>query len=265
MEGGFLLSTFASYQAITRNITTSLASTAAEPSVKNATNYYLANIGKAKTVDDFINNYQLFSYAMTAFGLGSMTYAKGLIRQLLTGGITDPKALANQLTDPRYKAFAAAFNFAADGASTTSKAAATTDTVSKYVRQSLETDAGNQNQGVQLALYFQRMAPTISTAYNILADPALLKVAQTVLDIPAQSSLQDIAVQAQTITGKMNLKDLQDPTKLSQFVQRFTVLYDLQNATTSAQPSNALLIGQGLSGISVGLLSSLQGLKLGGN
>jgi hypothetical protein len=259
-----MLSTLASYQAITRDLTSSLASTKAEPGVANATSYYLANIGKVKTVNDFVNNYQLFSYAMTAYGLGSMTYAKGMITKLLEGGISDPKSLANQLTDPRYKAFATAFNFAASGASTTSQTSATTDTVNLYARQTMETDAGNQNQGVQLALYFQRMAPTIQSAYNILADPALLKVVQTVLDIPAQSSLQDISVQAQTITDKMKLSDLQDPTKLSQFVQRFAAMYDAQNDTTTSQPSNALLLGQGLSGISTDLLTSLQGLKLGG-
>ena len=260
-----MLSTFASYQAITRNITTSLASTAAEPAVQNQTQYYLANIGKVKTIDNFLNNYQLFSFAMKAFGLESMTYAKGMIRQLLEGGIKDSKALANTLTDPRYKALATAFDFADNGTSTTSAAAATTDVVNQYVRQTLEDDAGNQNAGVRLALYFQRMAPTIQTAYNILADPALLKVAQTVLQIPPQSSLQDLSVQAQNITSKLNLKDLQDPTKLSQFVQRFAVLYDMENSTTTTQPANALLVGQGLPGIGVDLLTSLQGLKLGGN
>jgi hypothetical protein len=259
-----VLSTLASYQAITRNLTSSLASTAAEPTVQNATNYYLANIGKVKTVSDLVNNYQLFSYAMTAYGLGSMTYAKGMITKLLEGGITDPQALANQLTDPRYKALATAFNFVANGTSTTSQASATTGTVSQYVRQSLEVDAGNQNQGVQLALYFQRMAPTITTAYNILADPALLKVAQTVLNISPESSLQDLATQAQTITSQINLTDLQDPTKLSQFVTRFAAMYDMENSSTATQPANALLVGQGLPGISVSLLTSLQGLKPGG-
>lgn len=259
-----MLSTLASYEAITRDMTSSLASTKAEPAVASATSYYLANIGKVKTVDDFVNNYQLFSYAMMAHGLGSMTYAKGMITKLLQGGIDDPGSLANQLTDPRYKAFATAFNFPANGTSTTSQASATTDTVNLYAQQTMETDAGSQNQGVQLALYFQRMAPTIKGAYNILADPALLKVVQTVLNIPAASSTQDIDTQARIISNQINIKDFQDPAKVSQFVQRFAAMYDVQNSAASSQPSNALLIGQGLAGISTDLLTSLQGLKLGG-
>ncbi|MFI4995051.1 MAG: DUF1217 domain-containing protein [Hyphomicrobiales bacterium] len=261
-----MLSTFISYQAITRSLTSSLASTAAEPVVSNETQYYLANIGKVKTVDDFLNNYRLFSYAMKAFGLEDMNYAKGMMRQVLTGGITDPKSLANTLTDPRYKAFATAFDFAAKGAAATSATSAQSGTVSQYVRQTMENDAGTQNDGVRLALYFQRMAPAIKTPLDILADPALLKVVQTVLNIPAASSLQDIDVQANTISNEMNVADLQDPTKLTAFIQRFTAIYDLNNSAANAQtqPANALLVGQGLAGISTDLLTSLQGFKLGG-
>jgi hypothetical protein len=256
--------TLASYQALTRNLTSSLAATAAEPAVTNETKYYLANIGKVKSIDDFIGNFRLFSFAMKAFGLQDMTYAKGMIRKLLEGGLSNPRSLANTLTDPRYRALATAFDFASHGAATTSLAAAKGDAVSRYVRQTLEDDAGNQNAGVRLALYFQRMAPTIKTALNILADPALLKVAQTVLQIPAATSQQDLTVQEQTITSKINLKDLQDPAKLQKFVQRFTVLYDLENPSSASQPSNPLLVGFGLPGISAGLLASLQGLRLGG-
>jgi hypothetical protein len=260
-----VLTTLASYQALTRNMTSSLAATAAEPAVANETKYYLANIGKVKTIDQFINNFRLFSFAMNAYGLQDMTYAKGMIHKLLQGGLNDPKSLANTLTDPRYRAFATAFDFAGQGDKTTSRASATTDTVNRYVRQTLENDAGNQNAGVRLAIYFQRMAPGIKTAYNILADPALLKVAQTVLQIPASTSQQDIAVQAQTIASKINLKDLQDPAKLQKFLQRFTVLYDLQNPSSGTQASNAIIPSQGLPGIGVNLLTSLQGLRLGGN
>ena len=59
--------------------------------MKRATAYYLANIGKVKTVDDFVNNYQLFSYAMKAFGLADMTYAKGLMTKVLNGGVDETR------------------------------------------------------------------------------------------------------------------------------------------------------------------------------
>jgi hypothetical protein len=53
--------------------------TAASTAVAEQNKYYLANIGKVKSINDLVYNYQLFSYAMTAFSLGSMTYARGLM------------------------------------------------------------------------------------------------------------------------------------------------------------------------------------------
>jgi hypothetical protein len=61
-------------------------------------------------------------------------------------------------------------------------------TVEKYTRQKLEQDAGTSDDNVRLALYFERKAPTIKTAFQILADAALLKVVQTALGIPKETS-----------------------------------------------------------------------------
>jgi hypothetical protein len=110
---------------------------------------------------------------MKAYGLGDMTYAKGFVRKVLEGGVTDGDSLANRLSDSRYKDFATAFNFARYGANATTFAAATTGATEAYIRQAMETKAGDQNDGVRLALYFARKAPSITSAYGILADKAL--------------------------------------------------------------------------------------------
>ena len=52
---------------------------------------------------------------------------------------------------------------------------------------------------MRLALYFERKASGITSAYDILADPALLKVVQTALSIPPETGAQDIDKQAALI------------------------------------------------------------------
>jgi hypothetical protein len=101
----------------------------------------------------------------------------------------------------------------------------------------MEDEAGTQNEGVKLALYFQRKAPNITSAYSILADSALLKVVQTALNIPSASSSQNIDVQATQITNRLKLSDLKDPTKLSKFLSQFASLYDLANNSSGSQSS----------------------------
>jgi hypothetical protein len=257
-----MTSTLTSYQMIAGNLQRWQSLTKAQPDVANATAYYQKAIGGIKTIDGFLNNYRVFSYAIKAFGLDDLIYAKGLMRKVLQGGVADSKSYANKLSDPRFRAFAAAFDFAGKGAAATATAAATTDVVNAYVQQTTEANAGAQNEGVRLALYFQRKAAAIVSPYQILADKALLRVVQTALQIPPESSAQDIDKQAQTIVAKLNLKDLQDPAKVTKFIQKFAVLYDLNNASLQPPAPAVQLIGgdAASSGMSADLWMSLQTL-----
>jgi Protein of unknown function (DUF1217) len=260
-----VLSTTASYLSITSNMTRGQATAAADPTVKNDTAYYLANIGKVKTASDFVKNYRLFSYAMKAYGLSDMTYAKGLMTQLLNQGTTSSTALANKMSDARYKAFATAFNFADLGSSATATAAATSDTTAKYLEQTIEDTEGKTNTGVQLALYFKRTASSVTSAYGILADAALLKVVQTTFGISPYSGNADIDAQASYLNKVLNIKDLQDPSKVEKLVERFTAMWDASGNNTDSTTSSALLVSDSSSfGLSSDLLMSIAGLKLGG-
>lgn len=252
------------YNSIVKNYSKTLATTAAEPTVARATQYYLANIGNVKSVDDLLNNNKLYTFVMTAFGLSDMMNAKGLICKVLEGGISSNTSLANTLNDPRYKALATAFNFAANGAAATQATSAQQGAVGNYVEQTLETDAGKQNQGVQMALYFQRMAPSITSAYNILADKQLLSVVQTALGLSPTMSQEPIDTQATLLNKALKISDLQNPAKLQKFIERFTATYDLKNATTQTAPAtSALLVSS--PGISSSLLLQIANLKLGGS
>ena len=179
-----MTSTTTAFLAVSQNLSRYQAMTAAEPAVKTATAYYEANIGSVKSISDLVGNYRLLSYALNAYGLGDQINAKGLITKVLEGGVSNPKSLANTLPNSQWKAFAAAFNFVDSGATPPSSTSAVATTTSDYVEQQLESDQGDQDVGVQLALYFQRVAPTVTSEYGILADPNLLQVAGTIMGLP---------------------------------------------------------------------------------
>jgi hypothetical protein len=256
------------YRAITKDYSRTLAGTASGVTVSRETDYFLANIGKVKSADALLKNNKLYAYVMKAFGLTDKINAKGLIRKVLEGGLSGPKSLATTLHDPRYKALATAFNFAANGAATTSMTAAQQGTADKYVQQTLEANVGQQNEGAAMALYFQRMAPNISTAYNILGDKTLLKVVQTAFGLPVSMSQQNIDMQAKLINNQLKIGDLQNPAKLKKFIERFTATYDSKNTSTApTNPTSAMLFSSagGAAGVSSDLLLRLANLKLGGS
>ncbi|WP_018387922.1 DUF1217 domain-containing protein [Ancylobacter sp. FA202] len=251
--------TFATYKSLTRNMTRTLALKAAEPTVALETKHFLATIPKIKTVDAFLKNTRAFTYAMNAFGLGDMAYAKGYMRKVLTEGITDKKSFANRLNDERFVAFAKAFDFDSYGPLTTTRAAARQDVADAYVRQTLEVDAGAENEGVRLALYFEREAPKVKSAYGLLADPALWKVLKTVYGFPPAMASAAIEKQAAAVTQRLDLSDLQDPTKLDRLVRRFTARWDADQGLNA--PVLALFNNNGVgSGMGMALLN----LRYGG-
>ena len=259
-----MLSTVASYKLLTQNIDKSLARVRAAPDVNRETDYYLATIGKIKTIEDFLANDRVFAYAMKAFGLKDMIYAKAFVKKVLTDGIDSANSFTNQLTDPRFKELATAFNFKSLGTTTTIFERTQKGVVDKYLQVQLEEQAGSSNEGVRLALYFRRKAADITSAYSILGDSALYKVAQVALGLTASSNTSNLDMQAEIIKNKIDLENLDDPVVLNKFLTRFTTLWEVQNGTAAAT-APALTIIQGVQSItSIDTLTKIQSLRFKG-
>src|SRR6478609_6870193 len=106
-----MISASIAYNIVSGNMKQSLDRVASQATVKRDAEYYKENINKVKDVDDFLGNYKLYSYAMKAYGLEDMTYAKAFMKKVLESDLTDANSFANKLSDSRYKEFASAFNF----------------------------------------------------------------------------------------------------------------------------------------------------------
>jgi hypothetical protein len=112
---------------------------AKQPEVARDKQYYDDNIGKVTTVDEFVDNYRLFSYAMKAYGLEDMTYAKAFMKQVLESDLNDDSSFANKLTDDRFRKFAEAFQFTSATAAT--QTSSQTDDVINHYKQTIQDEA----------------------------------------------------------------------------------------------------------------------------
>ena len=229
--------------------------------------YLQAAIGQVRTLDGFLSDPRLVAVATTAYGVvrpAGLSDAAwtGRLKATLSSDLADPKSAANQLGGA-YRTLAAGFAFAPDGtlsrgvAQAAQSAKAAILSADPYVAQAMEDEAGTANPGVQLALYFRRKAPAITSMYQILGDKALLSVAKTALGLPDGFSKLDIDVQARLLGGKIKRTDLTDPKKLDAFVQRFAVRYDTAQAlaTPPSTPFDSMASGVETTGTS--LLSTL--------
>lgn len=253
-----MLSAIQTFQIFNRDIERTRAVTASEPKVQRDTEYFLENIQKIKTAEEFVSNYRVFSYAMNAYNLGDMVYAKGFMQKLLSESIYDQSSVMNNLSDPRFLEFAKAFNFGDQGEVATLFSSANTKTSELYIEHTMEQNAGAQNEGARLGLYFQRQASSVSSVIELFADKALYKVLQTTFNLPTSTG-GALNSQIKTVERQLDIEDLQDPKKLERFITRFGATWDAQNTIApSAQGNLFASYGYQPVTISLGLLSDIQ-------
>lgn len=135
-----MISTLLNYRLYTNNMAQTLERLSSQEQVKRDKSYYDENIGKVTSVDQFLGDYKLYSYAMKAYGLEDQISAKGMIRKVLQSDLTDSSSYANKLADQRYRDFASAFSFGSSKAPT-AQSSAQTERLTEAYAERVDTSA----------------------------------------------------------------------------------------------------------------------------
>jgi hypothetical protein len=213
-----------------------------------AVDNFAKGMAEVKSLDDFLTNDKLTSFVLKANGLDPTKYDEETLRKIFTSDPSDPKSYLNTKADSKFKEIVADFNFDTEGDLTRAKIGAVQNvgaedrTQQSYLQQTLETQQGESNDGVRLALYFARKAPDITSLYTILGDKALFQVITTTYSLPSGISSMDVEKQVDLLKKFVNLDDLQDSKKVDKLMKRFTAMYDLQNSSSNS-PALTILTG----------------------
>ncbi|WP_267426840.1 DUF1217 domain-containing protein [Methylobacterium sp. GC_Met_2] len=224
---------------------------ASDAEIGKLTDYARVKLKAAHSAADIVKDPILTNVVANVLGLPadltsrkSEDQAKLISQKLDVASLQDPKKL-NGLLDK--------FTALRDDARTA--------TVNSYLQQSMENDAGAENEGTRLALYFRRKVGSVKSAYGLLADPALAEVVRTAIGLAPEAAKSSIDTQARLVERKVDLSSLRDPAKLDQFIKRFTLLWDSKN-NASPEPAFALLTNS-VSALDSDVLLSLQNIRGG--
>ncbi|HEU4987629.1 MAG TPA: DUF1217 domain-containing protein, partial [Rhizobiaceae bacterium] len=187
-----MLTTYLSYQLITRDISKSMSRIQSQPMIQRETEYYLANIGKVKSIEEFVNDDRLFRYAMKAHGLEDMAYAKAFMVKALEEGVSDPESFANKLTDKRYAEFVKAYNFEKYGELATSFNAALHDVPDNFA---LQVELGISQEGydqhkAETAYYLANISD-VKSIDDLMADERLLSYSLAAFGLDAETESRE--------------------------------------------------------------------------
>lgn len=242
--------------------------TDAQDAANEEIEYFRAQMETITSVSELLADDRLTTFLLESKDIDPDSVSTDEWQQMFASDLDDPKSYVNQLDDTTFAQIVSSFNFDVEG-NLTSDTLGTVQqrgdvykTVNNYYRQTLEEEQGDSNEGVRLALYFQRLAPTITSAYDILADTALTEFFTTAYSLSDYFSSQDLERQATTVKNFIDLDQLSDPDYVEKIIQRFTALYDTENGTTNSA-ALSILQGSGTVSISADTLLAVAQLSSG--
>ncbi|GEO84083.1 MULTISPECIES: DUF1217 domain-containing protein [Alphaproteobacteria] len=227
--------------------------------------YYQKNIIGITSAAELLADRRLVDVVLAAKGFDPKEVTDDFLKQIFQSDLSDKKSFVNKQDDERWAELLSSFNFDSkglltrDAVGTVQQRGAVLETQNLYLHQMLEEDQGNSNAGVRLALYFERVAPTLTDAYDLLGDDALLETFRVTFGFSSDFSNMDIDMQASLVEKNLKLSDMQDPEKLKKFLHRFTAMYDSENGDYSSSALSVL--SGGSASISADLLLSIATLK----
>lgn len=205
--------------------------------VQRASDYFREKIGSIRTAEDLVKDRRLLEVSLAAFGLDSDIDNKFFIQKILQEGTLKSDALANKLSDKRYKAMAIAFGFGDLGART-SLAKFPDEILGRYNDRSFETAVGAQDDNMRLAL---NLAPALQDVvdqsksgdarwFSIMGNAPLRKVFEGAFGLPTSFGALDIDQQltvlkdrAEQILGSSDVAAFSDPATQEKLIRLFLV------------------------------------------
>ena len=221
--------------------------------VQRLTDHFRANIAKAKTAADLVNDRRLLQVALGAFGLKDDLNSKAFIQRVLEGGTLKPDGLANRMADKRYKAMAQEFGYGDLGARTGVSGFADR-IIARYEARAFQEAVGETDGTMRLALNIdgaiKDIAARTSNAnaqwFSMMGEAPLRQVFQTALGLPQSFGALDVDRQlatykerSQAAFGTDKLSDLADPARQEKLVRLFLLRSDTE--ATSSSPGALML------------------------
>lgn len=240
------LGTSLALNVINRSYDRQLDQTASEPVNARRIDTFLERVSDIETVDQFVDDYEVFSFVMEAFDLEDQIFGKGMMKAMLKSDITDSDSLAARLTDPRFRELYVEMGFVADGAANpnTADPAWAKAMVDRFLERSFINVQEVQNADLGAVLHFRTKVEGIDSWYDVLKDKEVAQVLRTALGLPESVAMLDLDRQIEIYEAKMDLADLTDPDFVQGIERKFAAIADAEAALAAPQSSPILQLFQ---------------------
>lgn len=224
------LNTSLAMTVIDRSYDRQLSITAQEPTHARQIEQFRERVGDLATIEEFVEDYEVYSFVMSAFDLEDQIFGKAMITAILESDPGDEDALINRMTDPRFRELYNEMGFVDGATSNMFDAAWQEAMVDRYIERNFINDQDAQNEDLGAVLEFRLKAPQIDSWYDVTKDEDVARVLRKALGLPDSMAQLELDRQIEIYESKVSLEDFQDPEKLREIEQRFAALADAEAA-----------------------------------
>lgn len=244
------------WQFLQRTYDRQLESFGQSAQIKRDTEYFVQNIRSVTTAEELVNDRQLLTVALGAFGLEDDINNRFFIGKMLSEGTTAPDSLANRFTDSRYRAFSEAFGLGPNEIRGSLRTDFAEEIVAKFEANQFEIATGNVDEDMRIALYAERVLPDVVGTdgsetqkwFSIMGQPPLRSLFETALGLPSSFGQVDIDQQRDVFAERAERQfGVSDPARFAEP----EVLDDLITTFIARTQLNAT--NSGFSGASIAL------------
>ena len=233
------------------------AAVAAAPQSVRDEAYFREKIASITSAEDLVNDRQLLSVTLTAFGLQDDLPNRAYIQKVLESPVKEEGSFINRLTDRRYKQLNAAFGFGDNYLSWNQIDPGFVDRMVQAFRdQSFEVAVGDQNDSMRLALGTQRDLADLAQQdsseltrwFTVLGTPSLRRVFETAFMLPTGFGALDLDKQVEImkartekLTGSDSIAQFTDPAVTDTLIRRFFLAGQIQQFQSGAEYGSGAL------------------------
>lgn len=251
---------YVGWKFLERTLSTQQKSFAESQPVVRATDNFRDKISTIKTAQDLVQNRELLSVALGAFGLDDDIDNKFFIQKILQDGTVAPDSIANRLADKSYAALSSAFGFGDPGGPFTNLSNFADRIIAKYEKKQFERAVGDQSTDMRLALSIKEGLNDITDQskgenarwFSVMGSTPMRTIFETALGLPTSMAQIDLDKQlsnfrdrAERVFGVNKVSDFQEPQMQEKLLRMYLI-------RSEANASTALTSG----GIALSLLQS---------
>ncbi|MCP1241691.1 DUF1217 domain-containing protein [Acetobacter lambici] len=200
--------------------------------------------GSITTASALLANTAVLNVVTGAYGMDASSNELTLLSSLLTQDPASSTSLASASSNASWQSFATDFKvWGANGGSVSATPFTATkiqSIVEDYQLRQYEDSSALSDNGVGNALYFTRTMSSITSLSQLMSDPTLLKVAETVSGYdPDQFGALDYDQQVRLLSKKVDLTKLSTPKQIQQYAEQYLAMLQI-NPQTPDTPASLL-------------------------